>query len=246
MTFMYSASGKRIALQLSSDDIAVLFDEPKVAKSAVNTLRAAARKKSAEPPARKIVTATRPQHFGRIALMHESGSADAPIRAVAGALARAHAVRAQRSFPVYVDVETKLRAIATLEISVRFKRKVAGATQRKLLQSLNLKLVRTCEFSPRNHIVVQTNQPDEWKTLDLANQLSERAEVEYAAPNFISEHRKFYQPNDPLLSNQWHLANLGNNGALPGEDVDALLAWDVSHGGDPGIVIAIVDGVDAP
>ncbi|MCI0336207.1 MAG: S8 family serine peptidase, partial [Acidobacteria bacterium] len=51
--------------------------------------------------------------------------------------------------------------------------------------------------------------------------------------------------NDPQLAQQWHLNNRGGNGALAGEDVNAFAAWDLLPGGNPDIVIAIVDdGVD--
>jgi len=258
MAFIFSAGGKKIPLRLSDDDVAVVFDHPKLAQAAAATVRvakskavraaapaAAAQAGAAPAPAAETVAMALPRHFGSIVLLHERGSTNAPIRTVAGALKKAHAIRAQRASPVYVDPESSLRAIATLEISVRFKARVSAATLRKLLQSLDLTTLRSNEFNARNFIVTQANQPDEWKTLELANKLSQRDEVEYAAPNFISEHRRFYQPNDPLLATQWHLSNPGNNGASKGEDVGALLAWDISKGGDPGIVIAIVDdGVD--
>ena len=236
MAFIYSATGKKMALQLSSDDVAVLFDAPMVARSAVRALRGGAREPLSE---------TTPRHFGDILLMRQTGIAEAPIRAVASALSRAHAVRAKRSFPVYIDPESQLRAIATEEISVRFKPKVSASTRRKLLQSFNLQVRRGNEFNLLHHIVVPVDRPDEWKTVDLANRLSEQPDVEYAAPNFVAEHKKFAGTNDPLLAQQWHLDNPGGNGALEGEDVDALLAWGISTGGAPGVGIAIVDdGVD--
>jgi len=95
--------------------------------------------------------------------------------------------------------------------------------------------------------VVTSKAPvDEWMTIDLANTLSEQDDdVEYAAPNFISEHRKGAATNDRLLPFQWHLNNSGKRGAVVSEDVDAFLAWDVTPGGSPDVVIAIVDdGVD--
>jgi len=93
--------------------------------------------------------------------------------------------------------------------------------------------------------VIPTGNVDETVTLELANSLSEEvAVVEYAAPNFIAEHRKAAM-RDPLLRFQWHLNNTGANGATVGEDVDAFPAWDIVRDHDANIVIAIVDdGVD--
>jgi hypothetical protein len=47
-------------------------------------------------------------------------------------------------------------------------------------------------------------------------------------------------PNDPRYPNQWALNNTGQGGGLPGSDVDAERAWDLTAG-DPAIVVAVVD-----
>jgi subtilisin family serine protease len=54
-------------------------------------------------------------------------------------------------------------------------------------------------------------------------------------------------PDDPFfLSSQWSLLNTGQSGGLPGADIDATSAWDLTTGGltalGDTIVIAIVDG----
>lgn len=236
MAFIYSVKGEKIPLRLSTDDVAIRFTHPEAASSAVRTLRAGRRAAKGEAA---------PRAFGHMVLLRDTGMAHAPISAMARALPRAHAVRAERSTPVYVDEHSNLRAIATAEISVRFKASVSAGRRGKLLASRGLAIARRNEFHPRQYIVVQTGRPDEWQTLDIANALSESPEVEYAAPNFVAEHRKYLRTNDTLLAQQWHLANDGGNGATAGEDVGALLAWDITAGGSPKVVIAIVDdGVD--
>jgi subtilisin family serine protease len=89
--------------------------------------------------------------------------------------------------------------------------------------------------------VVPATDVDESDTIRLANTLTEKAEVEYAAPNFVSESRKLALTNDPLLSDQWHLNNAGTKGGVAGEDVKAFSAWDITPGGNSRVVIAIVD-----
>src|SRR6185369_9945899 len=134
MAFIFSAGGKKIPLRLSDDDVAVVFDHPKLAQAAAATVRvakhkavraaapaaaaqaAAAQAAAAPAPAAETAAMALPRHFGSIVLLHERGSTNAPIRTVAGALKKAHAIRAQRASPVYVDPESSLRAIATLEI----------------------------------------------------------------------------------------------------------------------------------
>lgn len=53
-------------------------------------------------------------------------------------------------------------------------------------------------------------------------------------------------PNDTYFVSQWNMLNTGQNGFLPGADIDATEAWDINHNnltanGDT-IVVAIIDG----
>jgi len=53
-------------------------------------------------------------------------------------------------------------------------------------------------------------------------------------------------PNDSLFNQQWSLLNTGQGGGVPGADIDAINAWDITTGGTTAlgdtIVIAILDG----
>ncbi len=44
---------------------------------------------------------------------------------------------------------------------------------------------------------------------------------------------------DPLLGDQWHLTNTGQNGGTPGEDLRAAGAWSVTRGS--GVRVAVID-----
>ena len=44
---------------------------------------------------------------------------------------------------------------------------------------------------------------------------------------------------DPLLGDQWHLGNTGQNGGTPGEDVRVAAAWTITRGA--GVQVAVVD-----
>lgn len=52
-------------------------------------------------------------------------------------------------------------------------------------------------------------------------------------------------PNDPMFDQQWALLNTGQGGGIPGADIDATLAWDITTGGETEngreIVIAVID-----
>jgi len=81
-------------------------------------------------------------------------------------------------------------------------------------------------------------------TLKAVKALGARPDVLYAEPNYARE--AFSSPNDPLYPNLWALKNtgtiFGNVGALlPGYDVDAEEAWNITTG-SRNVVVGIVDG----
>ena len=80
----------------------------------------------------------------------------------------------------------------------------------------------------------------------LVARLARRGDVLYAEPNYILSITT--APNDPSFPNLWGLENLGQPVAglpgLPGADIRATDAWDVSTG-SPNTVVAVIDtGVD--
>jgi subtilisin family serine protease len=235
MPFVYSVGGEKIDLTPSPDDVAVQFKTPAVAKSAVTSLRAGV----------AGFHETTPRGFGRIMLLKESGAAAAPIGVVVNCLSAKKARDVERPYPVFFVGDSGLRAVATEEIVVRFAPGTQAKKRQKLLDGLNLEIVRRGEFVKHQCVAVSTALKSGWQTIDLANALREADDlVEFAAPNFVSEHRKGAL-NDPLLPEQWHLDNTGRNGATAGEDVRAQAAWGLAPGGKSEVVIAIVDdGVD--
>jgi subtilase family serine protease len=87
------------------------------------------------------------------------------------------------------------------------------------------------------------------KTLDAAAlmaRLSRRGDIAYAEPNYMV--RIVTAPNDPMFSNLWGLENIGQPvggvPGVPGADIRATAAWDVSLG-SPDTVVAVIDtGID--
>ena len=80
-------------------------------------------------------------------------------------------------------------------------------------------------------------------SVDVAiHKLSRYPEVLYAEPDY-----KLYAsniPNDPHFSLQWALKNTGQKGGMPGADIGAPDAWNISTG-NRDIVVAVIDtGVD--
>lgn len=97
---------------------------------------------------------------------------------------------------------------------------------------------------PANTFVLRAEGTEELAALNLANKYVEQGIALFAQPNFIAKKRKRFFPDDPYFPHQWHLISVGQGGALPGQDMDAPAAWDVTRG-DPGVIIAVIDdGVD--
>ena len=65
--------------------------------------------------------------------------------------------------------------------------------------------------------------------------------VEFAERNGV--YSAVAMPNDPRVSDQWHLENGGQSGGIADADIDAFAAWDVTTGGS--VAIAVLDtGID--
>jgi subtilisin family serine protease len=99
------------------------------------------------------------------------------------------------------------------------------------------------EVSPRT-FVLRAEGTKELAALDLANAYVENGDAVFAHPNFVSQKKKRFIPDDPYGVHQWYLQSMGQGGALPGQDVQACAAWDLTRG-SPEVIIAVIDdGVD--
>ncbi len=78
----------------------------------------------------------------------------------------------------------------------------------------------------------------------LSRALHDRADVAWAHPDLAMRLVPHGLPDDPLLADQWHLDNQGQNGGTPTADIHAFDAWERAWG--QGIRVAVLDtGVDA-
>lgn len=89
--------------------------------------------------------------------------------------------------PVLLDTESGLRQVLTDEIVVRLK---SGHSQQRTLATLKgehgLKIGRRNEFEPSQYIV-RVPHASGTRTLDIAWSLDQRADVEFASPNFLTD-----------------------------------------------------------
>jgi serine protease len=156
--------------------------------------------------------------------------------AVAGPLLRAQLAPWTSPFPLILTPE-RAQAFALAaekrlpyvpgEVVIKFRDGVGVAAQSRALQALR-------DEPPASNLewqdgVALLRDRREFNAEILASQLASQPEVEYAEPNYL--YRSTAIPNDPSFSTrQW------NFGAL-----DLPRAWDINPGGNPNLIVAIVD-----
>ena len=160
--------------------------------------------------------------------------------AVRGRMAVAPSVRPA----VFEDVGSGLLRMVYKEIMVRLHKGVSAKIRDKILRKHGFEL-RTRSRFVRNQFVVthKSGRRMGADLLDVANDWADMDEIEFAAPNFVSEYHRLALPG--INREQWHLWNRGGSvGQVTGEDVNARGAWRNTLG-KPSIVVAVLDdGVD--
>jgi subtilisin family serine protease len=80
----------------------------------------------------------------------------------------------------------------------------------------------------------------------LIRNLARRADVQYVEPNYLVQIQNV--PNDPHFSSLWAMQNTGqivnNHHGVPGADISATLAWDVTTGSADNVVAVLDSGID--
>ena len=141
--------------------------------------------------------------------------------------------------PVFVDVKSKMRMIATDEVLARFAARTTAAEARAAVASAGLQIVGRSGGS-LNVFRLRLRHPKTGDPLRAARVLAAKPGVRWAQPNFLREIRHSYTPTNPLFGDQQALRNTGQNHGVAGADVDAVHAWDTTTGSSS-IVIAIID-----
>ena len=92
-------------------------------------------------------------------------------------------------FPVWRDEESQLLQVLTDEVTVRFKRALPKREREQVEKKFGFTIARQNEFVP-NQFVVKVPVTRGGDALKVANQLDADDEVEFAAPNFVTEHKR--------------------------------------------------------
>jgi hypothetical protein len=91
--------------------------------------------------------------------------------------------------PMLRDPASDSARILTDEITVRFKSALPEQRLKQFARKYGVTIARQNEFVPTQYIV-KVDKPEGLQTLDIAHQLDESDDVEFATPNFISEYRR--------------------------------------------------------
>jgi hypothetical protein len=91
--------------------------------------------------------------------------------------------------PVWRDEESQLLQVLTDEVTVRFKHPVPKKEREQVEKKFGFTIARQNEFVP-NQFVVKVPASRGVDALKVANELDAADEIEFAAPNFVSEHRR--------------------------------------------------------
>jgi subtilisin-like proprotein convertase family protein len=155
----------------------------------------------------------------------------------------------------------KMRHYTTNEIIVKFKKYVSQSEIENTNRFYGTSIIEKVDNSDNVYLLSVTSRGEEGSdnVFDVSNKyvLLDNI-VEFAQPNFIREGMLLSEdnamtpppmPNDPLVTQMWHVKNTGNNipdnvQGIPGCDMNLDSAWAITTG-NPNVLIAITDtGVD--
>ena len=112
-----------------------------------------------------------------------------------------------------------------------------GPAVRAAVQQLGLEIAEADAVSGVLRVRVPVGQEDAWVA-----RLAATAGVAYAERNGLGSGGLV--PNDTHFGVQWHLQNTGQSGGLPGADIQATGAWDISTGSTTTVIAVLDTGID--
>lgn len=142
----------------------------------------------------------------------------------------------------YKNSESGSLVIITDQINVGFKKEVDKQTIDNILNEYDLSIIKQSKFAPEVFTLKVNNANNSDKTLEVANKLVNKTEVEYTDPVAMTEFQKnsVQIPVGKYFVEQWHLHNTGQAEGVTQEDVKALDAWNITKGSTD-ITTAVID-----
>ncbi len=143
--------------------------------------------------------------------------------------------------PVFIDRKGKEMAALTNQVIIRLKQEADSLVLQESLANYAVYSLRQDEFD-RKIYLFNVDYTSQKNAMEVANELYETGLFEFVEPDlllFIEYHGEAI-PNDTYFPYQWNLKNTGQYGGIPGIDIKATYAWDITTG-DSSIKIAILD-----
>ncbi len=127
-------------------------------------------------------------------------------------------------------------------ILVKYDNKTTDIKKDKLLNDLNLRIYGDIPEPNIQILTLNKENPHPSEVAEVIKLLNTRVEVSIAESDQIVS--ALNTPNDSAFQYQWGMDNNGQNGGLPGADINAVEAWSNETGSED-LVMAIIDsGVD--
>jgi hypothetical protein len=133
----------------------------------------------------------------------------------------------------------------TSDVLVRFRPEYAAQAE-ALLPTLapELEVVERSFGNLPGTFKLRSHARNGFDVLAQANRLAHDTRVEWAEPDMLISVRGELIPDDPMLADQWHLDATGQAGGIPGLDIGAVAAWDVTTGGSAAKILVMDSGVE--
>jgi hypothetical protein len=128
------------------------------------------------------------------------------------------------------------------EVLVRFRPTAPSALKSDLAVAHDIRQMRALGFIGVVHMRSRSES-----VTRLVEEFSAEPDVLYAEPNYIVkalDSPSAAPPDDPLFPQQWDMKNTGQNGGVPGADINAEPAWDITTGSRATVVGVVDTGID--
>jgi len=137
------------------------------------------------------------------------------------------------AYPPGAQRNASTRSYVTRRMLVKLE---SGTDPQPIAVAFRMSYEGALTYSPLMHVFSASSAG---AALTLRSAVSLRNGVLSVQPDLARDYDWQFVPNDPLFTNQWHLLNIGQNGATVGSDVNITNAWEKYRGSN--VFLAIND-----